>query len=278
MTTFATDKYTILMTKILIIFIAIISIISCNTSKETSINTVKENKNANSNPKKSKFNSQARDANLIKLGFDFVAFGNEPFWTLRIDFDKKYAELERLGEQSIIFNTNNDGNNNIEEIEYLGAPNELIVKAIEKPCQDNMSGEGFTYQLHIIINAEEMSGCGKYLGEASSISSINTDIYGTWMLRSINDTILGQESNVRLNIDRKNRIGGYSSCNSFGGNYKLNKDNISFGEIIQTQMYCPASIENAYMSALKNSSKYKIEDNNLKLYDKNNNLLMTFSR
>ena len=266
------------MRKTIAILIAAVTIISCNTSKHS----IKENNNDNSISQNTEVynevNTQARDQKLMDMGYDFVAFGNEPFWILKVDFDKNIAEFEQMGNPTISFKIENNGNNHIEETKFINEATNLDVQAIESICYDNMSGEGFPFKVSVNYKGEDLQGCGKYLGESNSIKSIDTDLYGLWMLRQINDSTLADNKIVKININSKGGIGGNNSCNSYGGNYKLNDNNISFSDLLQTQMYCEGSIEREYMSALNNTSKYTLENKTLSFFDKNDKLLLVFDK
>ena len=262
--------------KQLIILLATILTVSCTSTKNTTIKSNIEKEDPASIDNFKEVNTQKRDSDLIKQGIDFVAFGNEPFWILRIDFDKKHAELEQLNEQTHSFKTINDDNNIIEEIEFKGDNIDLRIQAHETNCYDNMSGEGFSYEVIASINGNEMRGCGKYLGESNMAGKINTNLFGTWMLRQLNDTILPSDSKTRLNLDNKFHIGGFSSCNMYNGSYSINKTEIKFKDILMTQMFCANSIEIEYMEALAQSHTYKIEGNKLTIFDKYGELLLTF--
>ena len=266
------------MRKIIVIIITTLSIMSCNTSKQ-SLNENKTDNNLSQSKEITKeVNTQARDHELIEMGYDFVAFGNEPFWILKVDFDKQTAVFEQMDNAAIVFKTENNGNNYIEETTYINENTSLIIKAIESVCYDNMSGEGFPYKLSINFEGDDLQGCGKYLGESNSIKNLNTQIYGMWMLRNINDSTLAIDNKTKLNINNKNAIGGFNSCNSYGGNYKINENNISFSELLQTQRFCEGSIERDYMSALQNTKKYKLEGDKLSFYDKDDKLLLVFDK
>ena len=266
------------MKKIIVIIIVALSIISCNTSKQSINENTDDNNNSQNIEINNEVNTQARDQELMDMGYDFVAFGNEPFWILKVDFDKSIAEFEQMGNPTIAFKIENNGNNHIEETKFINENTTIDVQAIESVCYDNMSGEGFPFKLSINYKGDDLQGCGKYLGESNSIKSINTDLYGQWILRQINDSIIADNKIVKININSKGSIGGNNSCNSYGGNYKLNANNISFSDLLQTQMFCEGSIEREYMSALNNTRKYKLENKKLSFYDKNDRLLLVFDK
>ncbi len=256
------------------IILTLLVVTACSTTKKNTANI----DNSNDETKEvSSINTQARDALLIKQGFDFVAFGNEPFWTLRVDFDKKTAEFEEMNKEIAVFKINTNDKNHIEAIEYLNNKIDFKVDAIERICYDNMSGEGFNYKISIDINSKKMYGCGKYLSDAM-VTPIDKIIFGNWKLIELANKHIPEDNKANLNILNNNRIGGFSSCNSYGGNYSIEGKNISFSDILSTKRYCSKSIERDYFSALGRVTEYKIKDGKLILLNKNGSIELMFSK
>lgn len=82
---------------------------------------------------------------------------------------------------------------------------------------------------------------------------------------------------IRLDPERKH-AGGNASCNVFGGSFTLDGNNLKFGAIISTQMYCEAvqQIEKDFLHLLGKINRYEIKDNRLLLY-RDSELLMEFT-
>lgn len=62
--------------------------------------------------------------------------------------------------------------------------------------------------------------------------------------------------------------GGFSGCNSYGGEYELDGDSIAIGEITATDMGCPGpemETEQAYLSVFGDVDGWSIEDRELVL-------------
>lgn len=51
-------------------------------------------------------------------------------------------------------------------------------------------------------------------------------------------------------------LSGTTDCNSFFGSFTTNADNLSFGQLGSTMMYCEDAQESTFMQALQNVTKY----------------------
>jgi heat shock protein HslJ len=75
-------------------------------------------------------------------------------------------------------------------------------------------------------------------------------------------------------------VEGHGSCNSFKGTYELNGDELKFGPIAATKIFCPAELKNriekALINALGETRKYAIVDGVLHLQDGQGETLATF--
>jgi heat shock protein HslJ len=77
----------------------------------------------------------------------------------------------------------------------------------------------------------------------------------------------------------KGSAGGDSSCNAFGGDYKVNGDKISITGIISTMRACiedeRMNIERDFLDGLRSTNRYEVRADKLMLYH-GNKLLLTF--
>jgi heat shock protein HslJ len=83
-----------------------------------------------------------------------------------------------------------------------------------------------------------------------------------------------------INFDaKKNGVGGDSSCNAFGGNYKKTGKSISITEIISTMRACvednKMSVQDDLFGGLRLARRFEIRNGLLQLY-RGNELLLTF--
>ena len=77
-------------------------------------------------------------------------------------------------------------------------------------------------------------------------------------------------------VFHKGSISGNSGCNRYGGKVTITGNKIKFGALMGTKMYCEAfmKIEKEFLKALSNTDHYKIVENQILLFDKENVLLL----
>jgi len=73
------------------------------------------------------------------------------------------------------------------------------------------------------------------------------------------------------------RVHGNTSCNTIDGKVEIDKNNITFYDIITTEMACPGDLEQKFLSALDKVNNYKIEKLKLYLYN-NDQEIMIFQK
>jgi len=103
---------------------------------------------------------RSQHSELREDGVDFLASGNEPFWSVHINFDGQllyktpgsetpypFSEFEEIVEnQNTIYNAD-----------------EMRITITPEYCRDSMSGFLFTHRVEIQTNGQNMTGCGRYL-------------------------------------------------------------------------------------------------------------------
>lgn len=194
-------------------------------------------------------------------GIDFIAGGNQPSWSLEMNFESK-MHFKALDGADIFLEIPNavpEGNTMIYAAEYAGKPFEAIV--ITEACSDNMSGK--KKELRVICNYDGMSysGCGTYLNEKYALN-------GAWQLHMLLGADLKNVNKPTLIFDvAKNNVSGNSSCNSFAGTVKITESEISISDKLQTTlMACPGNLEQQYMQAINGRTyKYMFANNTLRL-------------
>jgi len=98
----------------------------------------------------------------------------------------------------------------------------------------------------------------------------SASLTGTWRLKSIGPTDAPQPAapgiDATLTFDKEGRMNGNVGCNSFGGDYKLAGDKITFGPIMSTMMACAEpqmTQEQITLQILNESVSYKLDGNTL---------------
>ena len=109
------------------------------------------------------------------------------------------------------------------------------------------------------------------------------ELGGQWELMKVNDEIFliedvyvnsGGQPNITVDINKKT-IGGFTGCNSWGSNFKLNKNTLELvGPIEMSVQRCPGNWESEFLSYFTNNQSITIEEGYLKLTsDSNENLI-----
>lgn len=77
--------------------------------------------------------------------------------------------------------------------------------------------------------------------------------------------------------ETQKRVSGNGSCNSFGGSVTIVDNNLKFGNLFSTKMYCDAvqGIETDFFTALGKITRYEIKGNSLLMYQ-GDTLLLEF--
>lgn len=196
-------------------------------------------------------------------GIDFIAEGNEPGWTLHVDFDEmlRFKALTGDSIEASVPEPKVTGKEEKYTIETEAGS--IQVSITEEPCKDSMSGESFSHTVSVIINEEEYQGCGKYLTK-------NDMAYeGQWILVSLNDKSFSQSNTQDIPMleisGDENIISGSTGCNRLNGQVKVEGDHIRIENITTTRMACRDNYEKEFLQAIKNINSYRVEENQLML-------------
>ncbi|MBY9068290.1 META domain-containing protein [Hyphomonas sp. WL0036] len=204
----------------------------------------------------------ATDAPLADAGEaktkPWMAQGNEPGWTVTLDgttlsYVYAYGESRYEAPQP-----------EAEAVEggkrYTTADGVLSVLVLDKICADDMSGMPFPQTVTVQMEDARVNGCG---GKTSDL------IEGEWQIVEVNGppVMPGVELTLVLEADippepgqqvqyvpGKGGVSGRSGCNSYGGEYTLTGEGISFGDIANTEMACDPEImaqEADFLDALR---------------------------
>jgi uncharacterized membrane protein/heat shock protein HslJ/uncharacterized lipoprotein NlpE involved in copper resistance len=195
-------------------------------------------------------------------GTDFVAMGNEPSWSLDMDFDKgirfKSLSADSLNTPPVMAKNWRDGVLTYEAKTEAGS---MTVTISKQPCADNMSGENFDYTVTVKTKTSEYKGCGRYL--RGSLGSL-------WTLKSMNGAAIDAKTYMKgapvLQIDAKEgRYAGNDGCNMINGKLKREGMKITFEKGVSTMMACPGNGPDDYAKALFGATEYKLTDTELTL-------------
>jgi len=178
-----------------------------------------------------------------KNGIDFYASGNEPFWSLNMDFAKNFKFTNADGFEMNVpaIKPIHAMDANVNRYRSVIDTGEMIIQIIKEKCQDTMADEEFNYTVSIDIKSNKdkdyksFKGCGNYVPDYR--------LHNIWVVRQVNGKIINEED-----FDRKipqleikpfeNKISGNDGCNGFFGEIEVINGIIVFGNIAGTMMAC----------------------------------------
>ena len=101
----------------------------------------------------------------------------------------------------------------------------------------------------------------------AACSSASADITGDWKLTSYGDAAKTTPAipnvDTSIKFDSNGQISGNVGCNSFGGNYEVSGDKITFSSIMSTLMYCEetSSQEQGILSTFSDNVELQFQMN-----------------
>jgi len=147
--------------------------------------------------------------------------------------------------------------------------------------------EGFTYKIEVNIKkTKDPAADGSSLRyklvkiiyqEKSKVALQTKSLQGNWKVSKM----MGIDSLAKsptLIIDAEsNKISGNAGCNKYGASYTIDGNIINFETPFATKMYCTnMKIEVAFFDCLSKTAYYKLDNENLQLFSKEEELLLTF--
>jgi len=245
------------------LFSALLFIIACQpgTSSQSEANTNADT--ANQQSVKNNTTAQIRyDMEKLQEGIDFKAQGNEPFWSLEIDFDKamRFTSLNHPEKLSTPVP---------EPAKMMDAPGEryravteageLIVTMLKDSCADTMSGEKFPYKVR--VNAKlstdtdytDYEGCGRYLTDYR--------LHNIWVIEAMQGEALNAEDFAKglptLEFKpEEEQVSGQDGCNRIFGKITTKGNQLTFGMLAGTRMACPNMEKSDQLGKLLNEQTF----------------------
>ena len=110
------------------------------------------------------------------------------------------------------------------------------------------------------------------LSLAACSGKVSASVSGEWTLVSYGDASnpapAVPDVETSISFDEKGQFGGSVGCNSFGSEYKVDGDKITFGSIISTMMFCEetSSQESMVLGILSDKTvNYQVDGDELKI-------------
>ncbi len=213
-----------------------------------------------------------RFSKQFEQGTDFLASGNEPFWSLEIDFDKTMHFKMEGGLELITPAVEGVKAMDANVIRYHASTEKgtLTVQIQKLECINDMSGEKLEYSVTINTKSNTdkdytaYKGCGRYLSDYR--------LHNIWVLDSINNKkILAADFMkgtpiVEFNLT-ENKIFGHTGCNNINGTIEVMGNKIQISRLATTRLACKdMDFENNYINSLSRKTvPYTIEPGKLRL-------------
>lgn len=212
----------------------------------------------------------------------FKAEGKTPSWEITVDFDG-HLSFRSHGDHAVELTANLPKPirpQDTHSVSYRAQAEEgqLHMTIFRRPCTDSATSPQLDYNVRINIQPEGMSdtvryeGCGKYLGDYR--------LNDIWVLKTINGQ-LPDSSKKAPTLEfqlEKNKVLGFSGCNSINGNFEMTQDSLSFGDIAATQKTCTEmEVEQTLLDKISGKSFY-FDIHNLQLTLSNDQSTLTFKK
>lgn len=172
----------------------------------------------------------------------FVARGNEPGWSLRLD--RAGAHLTRMGGAESTLATGAVTQSATGRTVKLGEGTALIE---DRLCRDSATGLPYPYAVTLTMGSEKLQGCG---GDPRDI------LAGPTLTATVLAGVLQMTNPVpNLTFSPDGRVSGSTGCNRFAGSYGLSGEGLRFGPLAGTRMACSVaqSATEAAMTAVLES-------------------------
>jgi heat shock protein HslJ len=136
------------------------------------------------------------------------------------------------------------------------------IKKIKNPAAD---GSSLRYKLVKIIYQEQ-----------SKVALQTKSLHGNWKVSKMMGIDSLAKSPTLIIDTESNKVSGNAGCNKYGASYTIDGNIINFETPFATKMYCTnMKIEDAFFDCLSKAVYYKLDNENLQLFSKENELLLT---
>ena len=216
-------------------FTAIIFILSCS-----SVTTNNEQLNSEAPIQVSPDSHSSPSVSIV----DFKATGNEPFWSLEIDFDQKMHFKSLNHPEDLITPVPEPDfaqDHQVERYRAVTEGGELIVSISRETCTDIMSGDKFPFRVSVSVKLStddeytDYNGCGRYL--------LDQRLHNIWALEEMEgEAVTTEDFNLEVPtlelFAAEGKIVGTDGCNRMFGKVTGNKSRLEFGVLGSTMMAC----------------------------------------
>lgn len=182
----------------------------------------------------------------------FRAQGNEPGWRLDIE-GSQMTLVTQNGERIVAATPSAQRSDGFTRYATRAEGRELTATIFDQTCKDSMTGMPHPSAVEVVLGGQKLSGCG---GEPATL------LQGPeWVVEDINGTGLVEHSRATLEFRADGRVGGRSSCNTYGAEYTLTGEGLSVSKAAGTMMACPPELmrqEALFLDVLQNVRRFDL--------------------
>ncbi|MCB0629611.1 MAG: META domain-containing protein [Saprospiraceae bacterium] len=214
-------------------------------------------------------------------GIPFIVTGNEPFWSVEIDFDSLmiFSTMEEKGKLKTPV-PQPVSPQDVAALSYRAETESGILQVTIFPqtCTDDMSGIEYPYRVRVTTQIgkdgkmEEYTGCGRFRGDYR--------LQDIWALTTIDGDALDPAEFPKgvptMDLQLTNgKVYGLAGCNQYRGTVNAQHDMLFFGNLMSTKMACPVLMfENQFTAAISGKGlNYELKDGQLILSNEDHRLI-----
>lgn len=134
--------------------------------------------------------------------------------------------------------------------------------------------------LFALVSSLLFSACNtKNIEEKNIVEKVVLENNKFQALELNNITVKNGEKVAFISFESDSKIHGNLGCNNFFGSYKVNKNELTLGQVGSTMMMCQnMDTERNFLDVLQNTKTYKLENNILELYNQNGENIARFRK
>ncbi len=111
--------------------------------------------------------------------------------------------------------------------------------------------------------------------------TLKETLEGHWKINTIQESAVIKSSSVYLKFNQDNKLSGSASCNNLSTSYTSHYNALTITPIATTRKMCSPALMNQealFLQSLNKVKRYKIDHNQLKMYDQQGQLIIVAKR
>ncbi|HEY5716937.1 MAG TPA: META domain-containing protein [Motiliproteus sp.] len=169
-----------------------------------------------------------------KPSLPLSASGETPLWGLYASSEQIVLNREDRSTLTLsTLSTSAEGNDFILRAGAILDP--LRARLTPQLCQPQYVKVPRPYTVKVISDKHQLEGCGGDAGEL--LQGVE------WQLIQLDGEPPLRRANIDLNFSADGKLQGYSACNRYRANWKINDERLQIDSIVATRIACPAPLQ-----------------------------------